>query len=550
MALRNGRRFIWPAFDQGVDHEGRTDQTTVTARPRRLLTCENAIWRGGGLERRLGTALIHNPNDYVPITGGIRFYRGSTKETLVSSGSSIYSYNADHSVRTSLSLPAAMTANLQTFMVAYRTGLTDDTIRVYISNATDAPMVASGNPAAISAFAPTNLPTDVKQFIPHQDRLFAICTTNPLHLWWPPSLNPGGTYTTLGQTIGIPSSDPALTAAISHKFQTSDTGTISELILCTASQTWAVIGTQGWGPPLVNFMNNDAIRLHNVSGNIGTLSPKSLVNTPVGLIFLGRTFGRNQLMLLSGFGDETRVYPIFGIRADLNAIPVAALSSVSATYADGYYMLSYTLEGDTVNRREFWLNTEGLSRIPEGLWGPFYGPMIRAGNITGISVYIPFPGGTDNNELYVGDAGSGRLYQIQATDDDEGGGIAFKVRTPWQKAERPMRVGQFLVNAERRDGSATCRTYFDYGARTLDGDAAIIPVSSRIGSLVIGTGTIGGQETGVVSLPLDDAATDTDLTCEAFSQEVEFATPGTPFKLHEVGAWVQPMRYQLDRVSK
>ena len=530
----------------------------MVVNPRRLLTCENAFYRAGGLERRGGTTLIHNPLDVNYMRAGIRAYRGTAARTLVAVGTGVYEYNSGHTTRTNLK-GGLSGAGRPTF-TAYRTGATDDAILIYFANGENAPITFSlaATPATLDdPFDPVNLPSDVKRFIAHQDRLFAYSKTNPLQVIWCPSLNPTGSWIsatpTAGRAIYIPSSDPEITMGVSHKHTTAETGIVSELIFTTASQTWAIIGTQGWGTDatgVVNTVGTD-IRLHAVSGIIGSLSPETFVNTPIGLIFLGRVFGRTQLFLLSGFGEQSRLVPIYGIRADLNDIPVSKLYLSAATYADGWYMLSYTLAGDDKNRREMWLQIEGLRRFSDGLWGPFYGPMIRGGNLAGINCYIPFTGGADNNELFVGDSGSGRLAQINSGNDDEGNAVVLKVRTPWMDVgvpHRAKRVAQAYVHTEQNVGNAMHKIHFDYGARDMNDSVPIISIS-RIGTGTVGSFVIGGQSVGQVTIELADASDTVDLDCEAFSQEIEFAQAGTPFKLHKLGVQYQVLAYDPDRVS-
>ena len=135
--------------------------------------------------------------------------------------------------------------------------------------------------------------------------------------------------------------------------------------------------------------------------------------TPAGTIWLGID---KQVYLLP-FKSNTPI-PI-GHKIQSNStetegienIPAAYMATACAVYHKGFYMLSVPRSGQTVNNAQWWLDVSRLQQDEDGLWGPWYGPMLGQT----ISCFATQNGTGDSGELMAGEgtAASGSyVYEV------------------------------------------------------------------------------------------------------------------------------------------
>lgn len=132
----------------------------------------------------------------------------------------------------------------------------------------------------------------------------------------------------------------------------------SPLIIFKNNSTWALFG---------DILDDDNAALVQLSGHIGCVSHRSIVNTPQGMIFVGT----ESIYLLR---PDTIVPTDIGwpIAPAVRAIPAAYRFRVCATYHKQFYKVSMTPAGGMTNTTQWWLDMRpgtDVGQAPQW-WGP------------------------------------------------------------------------------------------------------------------------------------------------------------------------------------
>ena len=172
---------------------------------------------------------------------------------------------------------------------------------------------------------------------------------------------------------------------------------------------------------------------------IGCLSPKTAVNTPFGLVFLGVEPGglRNVFMIDADPHLPRRIGNL--ITPALQNIPAAQLINATATFHNGFYKLSVATGGGATNTEQYWadfmpmlLNRPGEEAVPE-----WYGPMMNLA----LKSFVVFDGPGDSGQLRGGDNTAGTVWKLNetATFNDGGTLIDGEIHTKSFNEGDPLR---------------------------------------------------------------------------------------------------------------
>lgn len=440
MASRNSTKTFFKDFSGGLNLYSDSEFTPVHLGINQLLNSQNAYWRGG-LQKRRG--MVKFNTNLVDAGSKVRalhrFYRqGLTPQLLTAAGDKIARY--DEASSSWVNIKTGIATEQPVFFTSY-----GPTGKVFIANGLDTAMVWDGTSMSNYTIAPSM----TKQFVIHRERVFAY--VSGLDISYSDNLDPD---TWSAATLTLASNDPVITACIKHAQNTADTSVVSQLLFFTDNTTWVLAGS--------DFVTLDDVVLHEVAGDIGTSSPKSVVRTPKGVIFFGRQQGRNNIFIVLGEGLGARIVPVGdAIRQELAKIPASALDDVVAVYHDGYYRLSVRPSGKISNTREWWLKMDGI-RQENIAW---YGPMERG---VGMSSIIVRSGANDNNDL-IGGGENGYVYRLDTGFNDDGASIDVEIETGFYDfgfASQEKCLEDIYVNAQASGGSATVSVDVDFGTTT------------------------------------------------------------------------------------
>jgi hypothetical protein len=238
-----------------------------------------------------------------------------------------------------------------------------------------------------------------------------------------------------------------VTAVGKNAFSTADNSLQEQLLLWGAHSMWSVNGD-----PTQNGVQQ-------ISRVIGCKSPKTVVNTPIGLMFLGSD---RQIYLCRSAGEPERVGN--RIRADLLVIAETQLANATACYHNGFYKLSFAGDGGAGNTTQYWADLDPvLTGSPEIEWyGPHDGQVIGCFCVEdGPSDALPLVGGADN---------AGTVYKLDQAGLFADLGVAIQGEwwtkefdedeTLRQKIWPGLGIGYLKTNA----GAATITAVLDAGA--------------------------------------------------------------------------------------
>lgn len=452
MSTKNQRPFMFKDFSRGLMLYSDSVFTPVNLSTAQLLLCQNAYWRGG-LQIRKGSRKVTTDtiSNSSPLTSLHRFYRSGVIPQLLGTANGIIS-RLDGNTWTELKT-GVIGENI--FFTTY-----GPLTKVYIADGTTTPQQYDGTTISDYSVAPTN----AKQFINHRDRIFSY--SEGLNIEYSNNLDPD---TWEVAAITLTSADPTITYIVKHSQSVSDSSVVAQLLIFTANNIWMLVG--------VNFVNLTDVYLHEVNTYVGTLSPKSVVRTPIGVIFLGREKGRNNIYVVSGMGLSTMVLPIGNtIRQLLSKIAESALSEVTAEYYDGYYRLYIRPPGGTQNIISYWLNIDNFTEL-----GPtWFGPMIHA---VGIRSMITLSGFGDSNQLYAGGE-NGLLYELDQGFNDDGTNIDINILTGLHDYDLPVNektIINVFTNIQSSGGIANISVNADF-QNEADEETKILSLTSVGGS--------------------------------------------------------------------
>jgi len=237
----------------------------------------------------------------------------------------------------------------------------------------------------------TNIPLNPTHIASFKDRLWATVLSSGQ--WWTYISNNLDPTTYLDSMIikTAPKQDPLM--GLAPLTFTTATETISDLMMIIHKD--ALFG--------VTFTTKPIAR-EQYSGQGGCWDAKSIVNTPLGLMYRSR----DSIMLFTGKGEPLEIgntiKPVWdGTHISQGSSTVYRTSA--ACFFDGFYRIAYPLSGSSNNDREYWLDTRyGLENI--GWYGDH----------SGLAIGCYF---VDGNTIYAGSATDGKIWKLnQSTRND------------------------------------------------------------------------------------------------------------------------------------
>jgi len=427
----NIKSWEFPMAKRGVD----LNSNIVEVHPEHCLTSQNLVYRNG-MVKRLGMQSLIIPeggsigNDR--ITGLHRFYPyGGTTRTVASYGVGVSYY--DEATKDWVAISAGQTNNLMTHFTTW-TPASGGT-HLYISNTTDTPKKWDGTTFSTVTAAPAN----TVQFLPYRDRLIALSASGAI-TWsdshddssWSDGATTGALLDSSGKGLAL------------HNSTNNDSGIESKVLIAGDEGMYLFSGTDMRTPASTgNYV------LHKIF-NIGCVSPKTMVWTPEGTIWLGTD---RQVYLLPfdkarpvPIGDKIRAVTREGEKG-IESIPKGYITEACAVYSDGYYKLSVTSSGGSYNDTQWWLDVSRLFRDEgDSTYGPWYGPMTGA-NINCFAVYS---GGADDGKLIGGEASAQEdLYELNVDGVYGDGASAATIQIYYKTFYHPLGSYEFTKDVHK-----------------------------------------------------------------------------------------------------
>jgi hypothetical protein len=137
------------------------------------------------------------------------------------------------------------------------------------------------------------------------------------------------------------------------------------LAMFTLVTTWLFSGDLV-GDPGASFMQ--------ISGEVGCISDRTIVATPLGVVFCGK----RSVYLLTPAAAEPRDVG-WPIESAVRAMPAAVWSRAWAVYHRGFYKLALVPPGATEPTQQWWLDIRRGLGDPPSWWGPHTMPPYSAG---------------------------------------------------------------------------------------------------------------------------------------------------------------------------
>lgn len=346
--------------------------------PEECILAQNVVVKNGIVKRGGSTKFeTDEVSASKAIVGLARFYYSTaSKQLLVASGTTVKYHNGS----TWANVKTGLTDGKQTYFATWLD-------KSYIANGTDAPHSWDGSSSAALAAAPA----DTKQFLPYQDRLLSITGGD---LTWSSSFDPA-TWESVANCGVRP--DTQLHGMIYHSLANNDTGYASAVLLAGANGMYLFKGSDLRVP----YTTGDYI-VDTLATSVGCNAPRTMVWTPKGSMWLGND---RQVYLLP-FNSSVPIpvgTKILSNNANIEGIeniPAGQIENACAVYHDGYYKLSVTKSGGSINTNQWWLDVDRLALDESGYAGPWFGPMTGQS----ISCFVNQSGNGDTGELMAGEA--------------------------------------------------------------------------------------------------------------------------------------------------
>lgn len=198
--------------------------------------------------------------------------------------------------------------------------------------------------------------------------------------------------------IGTSANEP-VTKVVTNAVATNTMGIRAQLMVFTTDKVVFYDGV-----PPVPGENYDTTFQTVGLGEVGCRSPKSVVKTPAGVMFLG-TDGMVYLAPIEQPGPPVPVGR--AIQPELERLSQAQLGLVAATYFDNHYMLAFP-SGTTFNNREYWADVRRISLGSRDAGIQWVGPM--TGRFT--SVFATSSSPNSRKILMGGSSVSGAINQL------------------------------------------------------------------------------------------------------------------------------------------
>lgn len=382
------------------------------------LLLQNCFFRRG-IQGRFGS-VKHSITEVTAnkkISGLHRFYYGNASKQLIAVSGGSVKY-MDDALGTWTVIRGGQTDGAITYINTW--GAVN---KAYIANGVDAPFSWDG----VTASTLSNFPTKTIMILPYRDRALFIEKDNPSYLRWTKGTGTGDSYvdsdiTSVAESIRIVGGGQ-IQVISPHALAGTQEG-INAMVFVATGSSCALFYATILDPASSGF----DVRLNHVSDSVGTLSPRSVVQTPIGTIFLGTD---KQIYLLQ-FGSSRLQIMGTNIRSgtvdflSVESIPTSQLPNVCATYHDGFYKLAYAVTGQTTNKNQMWLDITNIFQDQTGRWGPWFGPMT---GMPAVSCFTIQNQASDDIALLGGlEDANGYIYELDkpSTYSDSGTAIDTK----------------------------------------------------------------------------------------------------------------------------
>ena len=401
----------YPLATRGINYH----TNIVQLHPEEALLTQNCTWKNG-IVKRGGSSKFETDEVAASkkILGLHRFYYSTASKQLLATAGTVM---RRHDGATWQNIRTGLTDGAQMHFATW-----GGVQKVYYSNGTDGSLYSWDGSSDV-ALTGGNLPALVVVTLPYQDRLLAIDNTNPGTLTWSASYDDTPANWETNADCGV-RPDSQLFGMVYHSINNSDAGYESAVLLAGANGMYLFKGSDLRTP---STLGNYTI--YPLATCIGCNAPRTMIWTPKGTIYLGID---RQVYLLPfesstpiPIGDKIRSN-ISGVEG-IEKIPAAQISDACAVYHEGYYKLSITQSGQTINKIQFWLDVTRLNADEKGMIGPWYGPMTGQS----ISVFASQDGNGDVGELMAGedDPTTGSfVYQVSRTGVYNDSNTSFNVR--------------------------------------------------------------------------------------------------------------------------
>jgi len=362
MALRGRKVKSIPMAPQGIN----LNDPIELVQPGEALLTQNMFSRRG-MQTKLGSSK-HSPNEVSAsksIVGLHRFYRAGTRELLAASGTVVSKMNDTTGVWTTIR--TGQTDGKPTFMNTW--GATE---KVYIANGTDAPFSWDGTTATtLSAF-----PTDTIMILPYRSRLLFISKTDPGLVRWTNAAFIDNAVETAASALIRMTEGGQINVIAPHAMAGTTEGINTWVLVATGSSIALMYSLDFLA---TGGLQTATTKLERVSDHVGIIAARTVVNTPLGTMFLGTD---RQVYVLP-FGSAklqpvgTKIRSSSPITDGIESIPFNQMEKACAVYHDGFYKLSFASTGDVTNTTQYWLDIERIqaSENNDGKWSPWFGPM-------------------------------------------------------------------------------------------------------------------------------------------------------------------------------
>lgn len=383
-------------------------------RPGEALLMQNCYFRRG-IQTKLGS-LKHSSDQVATgkkIVGLHRFHYGSASKKLIAAAGTNVAH-MDDSTGAWTNLKTDRTDGSPGFMTTWSA-----LNKMYFFNGVDTGFSWDGTTVTdLSQF-----PDDTIMALPYRSVLLYICKANPSFLKHT-AVTGYDDSTVIDDAEAIRMVGGGQIQVIAPHALAGEQEGINAMVFVATASTCALFSATDFTIATGNR------RLDHVSDTVGTLSPRTVVSTPHGTVFLGSD---RQVYLLP-FGSA-KLEPIGQkIRSTstgtygVENIPIAQLESACATYHDGFYKLSTSSLGGTTNAQQYWLDIDNLYKDEDGQYGPWYGPMKGMS----ISCFTVQNGPGDDGRLIGGNSNAaGYVYRVNepSTYADDGSAIVFRNQT-------------------------------------------------------------------------------------------------------------------------
>lgn len=316
---------------------------------------------------------------------------------------------------------------------------------VYIANAGTQPLLQTDGYAMVEQcpFPGTVLPGPVDYVSSFKNGLIVTVPDYKNQIFGSNAMAPnnfasGGTGTSLRfVTVGDPYGDGVKSVGI-FSFTSGTDGPKSLLMATKKSSSWIISN-------ITDLQSGIPSSMDQLSGRVGCIAPQTMVQTPIGFVFLGND---GDVFLSRGSGDPYRIggtiRPLLQHLSENDSL----MQKATACYHQGFYKLSYpSSASSTTNDAQLWADLRTEQGVPITWAGPHIGISIGSQEV--------FLGESDAQSRYgiSADGSAVVLLDDPSTFQDLGSPIVSKLTTK-----------TFRFNAEmhyKRLTSIVLDAYFD-----------------------------------------------------------------------------------------